>query len=127
MISKKVTVDGFDGTEDRTYWFHLTKSEVFKWNEEFNGELQTFLSRAAESESIPDVYAAISELLRRSVGERRGNKFVKDADVASDFEFSGAMDDVIEWLFSTPDATETFVMGLLPKDVIEKAKTAAAE
>lgn len=127
MISKKVTVDGFDGAEDRTYWFHLTKSEVFKWNEEFNGELQTFLSRAAESESIPEVYAAISELLRRSVGERRGNKFVKDADVASDFEFSGAMDDVIEWLFSTPDATETFVMGLLPKDVIEKAKAATAE
>ena len=127
MISKKVTVDGFDGAEDRTYWFHLTKSEVFKWNEEFNGELQTFLSRAAESESIPEVYAAISELLRRSVGERRGNKFVKDADVTSDFEFSGAMDDVIEWLFSTPDATETFVMGLLPKDVIEKAKAATAE
>ena len=127
MISKKVTVDGFDGAEDRTYWFHLTKSEVFKWNEEFNGELQTFLSRAAESESIPEVYAAISELLRRSVGERRGNKFVKDADITSDFEFSGAMDDVIEWLFSTPDTTETFVMGLLPKDVIEKAKTAAAE
>ena len=127
MISKKVTVDGFDGTEDRMYWFHLTKSEVFKWNEEFNGELQTFLSRAAESESIPEVYAAISELLRRSVGERRGNKFVKDADVTSDFEFSGAMDDVIEWLFSTPDATETFVMGLLPKDVIEKAKAATVE
>ena len=127
MISKKVTVDGFDGAEDRTYWFHLTKSEVFKWNEEFNGELQTFLSRAAESESIPEVYAAISELLRRSVGERRGNKFVKGADITSDFEFSGAMDDVIEWLFSTPDATETFVMGLLPKDVIEKAKAATAE
>lgn len=127
MISKKVTVDGFEGNEDRTYWFHLTKSEVFKWNEEFNGELQTFLSRAAESESIPEVYAAISELLRRSVGERRGNKFVKDVDVTSDFEFSGAMDDVIEWLFSTPDATETFVMGLLPKDVIEKTKAATAE
>ena len=127
MISKKVTVEGFDGTEERMYWFHLTKSEVFKWNEEFNGELQTFLSRAAESESIPEVYAAISELLRRSVGERRGNKFVKDADITSDFEFSGAMDDVIEWLFSTPDATESFVMGLLPKDVIEKAKAATAE
>ena len=52
---------------------------------------------------------------------------MKDADVTSDFEFSGAMDDVIEWLFSTPDATETFVMGLLPKDVIEKAKDATAE
>ena len=129
MISKKVTVEGFDGTEDRVYWFHLTKSEVVKWNAEFKGELKEFLSRVAESQSVPEVYAAIAELLRRAVGERRGNKFVKDADVTSDFEFGGAMDEVIEWLFSTPDATEDFLMGLLPKDVIEqaKAKAAAAE
>lgn len=127
MISKKVTVEGFDGTEERTYWFHLTKSEVLKWDSEFNGELQAFLNNVAESQSVPEVYAAIAELLRRAVGERRGNRFVKDADTTSDFEFSGAMDEVIEWLFSTPDATETFIMGLLPKDVIEKAKAETAE
>lgn len=127
MISKKVTVEGFDGSEDRVYWFHLTKSEVVKWDAEFNGELKEFLAKTAESQSVPEVYAAITELLRRAVGERRGNKFVKDADVTSDFEFSGAMDEVIEWLFSTPDATEEFLMGLLPKDVVEKAKVSTTE
>ena len=127
MISKKVTVEGFDGTEDRVYWFHLTKSEVLKWDAEFDGELKEFLDKTAESQSVPEVYAAIAELLRRAVGERRGNKFVKDVDVTSDFEFGGAMDEVIAWLFSTPDATETFIMGLLPKDVIEKAKAVEAE
>lgn len=127
MISKKVTVEGFDGSEDRVYWFHLTKSEVVKWDAEFNGELKEFLAKTAESQSVPEVYAAITELLRRAVGERRGNKFVKDADVTSDFEFGGAMDEVIEWLFSTPDATEEFLMGLLPKDVVEKAKISTTE
>lgn len=127
MISKKVTVEGFDGSEDRVYWFHLTKSEVVKWDAEFNGELKEFLAKTAESQSVPEVYAAITELLRRAVGERRGNKFVKDADVTSDFEFSGAMDEVIEWLFSTPDVTEEFLMGLLPKDVVEKAKVSTTE
>lgn len=127
MISKKVTVEGFDGTEERTYWFHLTKSEVIKWDAEFNGELKEFLSKTAESQSVPEVYAAIAELLRRAVGERRGNKFVKDVDVTSDFEFSGAMDEVIEWMFSTPDAIDEFLLGILPKDVVEKAKTSASE
>lgn len=127
MISKKVTVEGFDGNEDRIYWFHLTKSEVVKWDAEFNGELKEFLAKTAESQSVPEVYAAITELLRRAVGERRGNKFVKDADVTSDFEFSGAMDEVIEWLFSTPEAIEEFLMGLLPKDVVEKAKASTTE
>jgi hypothetical protein len=127
MISKKVTVEGFDGNEDRVYWFHLTKSEVVKWDAEFNGELKEFLAKTAESQSVPEVYAAITELLRRAVGERRGNKFVKDADVTSDFEFSGAMDEVIEWMFSTPDAIEEFLLGILPKDVVEKAKTSASE
>ena len=126
MISKKVTVEGFDGTEDRVYWFHLTKSEVLKWDAEFNGELKEFLDKTAESQSVPEVYAAIAELLRRAVGERRGNKFVKDVDVTSDFEFGGAMDEVIEWLFTTPDAIDNFLMGLLPKDVVEKARASAA-
>lgn len=127
MISKKVTVEGFDGTEDRVYWFHLTKSEVLKWDAEFNGELKEFLDKTAESQSVPEVYAAIAELLRRAVGERRGNKFVKDVDVTSDFEFGGAMDEVIEWLFTTPDAIDDFLMGLLPKDVVEKARASAAD
>lgn len=127
MISKKVTVEGFDGAEERTYWFHLTKSEILKWDNEFNGELQEFLTKTSETKSVPEVYAAIAELLRRAVGERRGNRFVKDADVSSDFEYSGAMDEVIEWLFGTPDAVETFLMGLLPKDVIEKAKAVEGE
>lgn len=127
MISKKVTVEGFDGVEDRVYWFHLTKSEVVKWDAEFNGELKEFLAKTAESQSVPEVYAAIAELLRRAVGERRGNKFVKDPDVTSDFEFGGAMDEVIEWLFSTPDAIDEFLLGLLPKDVVEKAKVEATE
>lgn len=126
MISKKVTVEGFDGTEDRVYWFHLTKSEVLKWDAEFNGELKEFLDKTAESQSVPEVYAAIAELLRRAVGERRGNKFVKDVDVTSDFEFGGAMDEVIEWLFTTPDAIDNFLMGLLPKDVVENARASAA-
>ena len=126
MISKKVAVEGFDGTEDRVYWFHLTKSEVLKWDAEFNGELKEFLDKTAESQSVPEVYAAIAELLRRAVGERRGNKFVKDVDVTSDFEFGGAMDEVIEWLFTTPDAIDDFLMGLLPKDVVEEARASAA-
>ena len=125
MISKKVTVEGFDGTEDRVYWFHLTKSEVVRWDAEFNGELKEFLDKTAESQSVPEVYAAIAELLRRAVGERRGNKFVKDPDITSDFEFGGAMDEVIEWLFSTPEEIDDFLMGLLPKDVVEKARAAA--
>lgn len=113
--------------EDRVYWFHLTKAEVVKWNADFDGKLKEFLSKTAESQSVPEVYAAIAELLRRAVGERRGNKFVKDWDIASDFEFGGAMDEVIEWLFSNPDVIEEFLMGLLPKDVVEKAKAEARE
>lgn len=127
MISKKVTVDGFDGIETRVYWFHLTKAEVLKWNTMFDGKLKEFFSKTAESQSVPEVYAAIAELLRRAVGERRGNRFIKDADITSDFEFGGAMDEVIEWMFSNPDAIEEFLMGILPKDVVEKAKSEALE
>ena len=127
MISKRVVVEGFDGVENRVYWFHLTKAEVVKWNADFDGKLKEFLSKTAESQSVPEVYAAIAELLRRAVGERRGNKFIKDWDITSDFEFGGAMDEVIEWLFGNPDVIEEFLMGLLPKDVVEKAKAEALE
>ena len=45
MIKKEVTVDGFDGPEKRTYYFHLTRSEVMSWVKESGGKLQKDLER----------------------------------------------------------------------------------
>ena len=95
MIKKEVTVDGFDGPETRTYYFHLTKAEVMTWVKESGGRLSEDLQRVTKldiNDDLTDLFEMVGRILHRAVGERVGTRFVKNSEIADDFVFSGALD-----------------------------------
>lgn len=124
MIKKEVTVDGFDGPETRTYYFHLTKAEVMTWMKETKGKLQEELQRVSKldvEDDLTDLFEMVGRILHRAVGERQGQRFVKNADIADDFVFSGALDAVLADLLEHPDEIEQFTTGLLPAAAVSEA------
>ena len=124
MIKKEVTIDGFDGPENRTYYFHMTKAEALRWSKETDGKLSAELERVANLPTdgdITDLLEMTGHILHRSVGIREGNRFVKSKEIADDFVFSGALDAVLDDLISNPDECEKFIPGILPADIVNKA------
>ncbi len=124
MIKKEVTIYGFDGSETRTYYFHMTKAEALRWVKETDGKLSSELERVANLPSdgdITDLLEMTGRILHRSVGIREGNRFVKSREIADDFVFSGALDAVLDDLISNPDEGEKFIPGILPADIVKKA------
>nr|DAV64678.1 MAG TPA: hypothetical protein [Caudoviricetes sp.] len=124
MIKKEVTVDGFDGPEKRTYYFHLTRSEVISWVKESGGQLQKDLERVSKldiEDDLTDLFEMVGRVLHRAVGERAGARFVKNSEIADDFVFSGALDAVLADLLEHPDEIEKFTAGLLPAGVMTEA------
>ena len=124
MIKKEVTVDGFDGPETRTYYFHLTKSEVMTWVKESGGQLQKDLERVSKldiGDDLTDLFEMVGRVLHRAVGEREGKRFIKNSEIADDFVFSGALDAVLVDLLEHPDEIEKFTAGLLPAGVMGEA------
>lgn len=124
MIKKEITVDGFDGPETRTYYFHLTKAEVMSWVKETGGQLQKDLERVSKldiGDDLTDLFEMIGRVLHRAVGEREGKRFIKNSEIADDFVFSGALDAVLADLLERPDTIEQFTTGLFPAGVMTEA------
>lgn len=129
MIKKEVTIDGFDGPETRTYYFHLTKSEVLTWGKETGGQLTKDLERVSKTDvedDLTDMLEMVGRILHRAVGERQGKRFVKTKEIADDFVFSGALDAVLTDLLSRPEEIDRFTAGLLPAGVMEEAAKRSA-
>lgn len=126
MIKKDVTIDGFDGPETRTYYFHLTKSEALTWVKETGGQLTKDLERVTKTgpeDDLTDMLEMVGRILHRAVGERQGKRFVKTKEIADDFVYSGALDAVLADLLTHPAEVDRFTAGLLPVDVMAEAAT----
>ena len=124
MIKKNVTIDGFDGPETRTYYFHLTKSEALTWVKETGGQLTKDLERVTKTDpedDLSDMLEMVGRILHRAVGERQGKRFVKTKEIADDFVYSGALDGVLADLLAHPEEVDRFAAGLLPADVMAEA------
>ena len=124
MIKKEITVDGFDGPEKRTYYFHLSRAEVMSWVKESGGQLQKDLERVSKldiGDDLTDLFEMVGHVLHRAVGERQGKRFVKNSEIADDFVFSGALDAVLADLLEHPDEIERFTTGLLPAGAVSEA------
>lgn len=124
MIKKEITVDGFDGPEKRTYYFHLTRAEVMSWVKESGGQLQKDLERVSKlgiEDDLTDLFEMVGHVLHRAVGEREGKRFIKNSEIADDFVFSGALDAVLADLLEHPDEIERFTTGLLPAGAMSEA------
>ena len=121
MIKKDVTIDGFDGPETRTYYFHLTKSEALAWVKETDGQLTKELERVSKTtveDDLTDMLEMVGRILHRAVGERQGKRFIKTKEIADDFVFSGALDVVLADLLAHPEEIDRFTEGLLPAGVM---------
>lgn len=124
MIKKEVTIDGFDGPETRTYYFHMTRAEALRWVKETDGKLSGELERVANLPTdgdVTDLLEMTGRILHRSVGVREGCRFVKSQDIADDFVFSGALDAVLDDLLTNPEECDTFIAGILPANMLEGA------
>ena len=129
MIKKDVTIDGFDGPETRTYYFHLTKSEALTWVKETGGQLTKDLeqvAKAATEDDLSDILEMVGRILHRAVGERQGKRFIKTKEIADDFVYSGALDVVLADLLAHPEEIDRFTEGLLPAGVMEEAAKQSA-
>ena len=125
MIKKDVTIDGFDGPESRTYYFHMTRAEALKWSKESGGKLSSELERVANLPTdgdVTDLLEMTGRILQRSVGVREGRRFVKSQEIADDFVFSGALDAVLDDLLSHPESIDAFIEGILPAAAVAEAR-----
>lgn len=125
MIKKTVSYDGFDGetvTED--LYFHFNKAELMELEVETERGFSKKLQAVAEAKDVREVLAVFKDIVVRAYGVRSedGKRFIKTERAREEFDGSEAYSEVLFDLLSDPASAARFVGGLMPSDLLEKAK-----
>jgi hypothetical protein len=127
MLKKPIQYENLDGENVmKEFHFGLTKAELIeiqanKITADTEG-LDDYLNKIVKARSGKEIMAAIKEIIMMTVGERRGDLFVKNDEIRDQFMFSGAYSVLFEELLE-PDKLSEFVKGIVPasmKDGVAK-------
>lgn len=117
MLKKEITYADFDKPGEKitqTFHFNLTNMEM--WEVELQDELES----VSKSNDPRRIVPALKRIIKASVGQRVGNKFVKSEEFANEFMASDAYSELLMELFTGAGAekrTALFIKGIVPEDV----------
>lgn len=133
MLKQIISYEGFDGkTEVDTLYFNLTKAELadnLGLEDRFRDMAKMFqppvreLTRS-ELEFIIDL---VKTFMKLSYGELEGKYFRKTEARWEDFTSTAAYDAFLFSLFEDPEKALNFLVGVFPKDLMDKAQSQMAE
>jgi hypothetical protein len=123
MIKKDIKFDDFDGNPVvETHYFHLSKPELIKMDQEADGGMSGILQNLQKSNNAHEIYAMFTLIIKKAYGKRDANnatRFVKDEVESEQFIQSLAFDALLTEMLTDPMAAAVFVNGIVPKDLAD--------
>ena len=116
MLKKTITYKSFDGETEETddFYFNLTKMEVFEIN------LMEDLAAVGKSKDPKRIIPTLKRIVRHSIGQKIGERFIKTEDFADAFIASEAYSELFMEIFGSDNAEQRmaeFIKGIVPSDV----------
>lgn len=130
MYKIQVPYEDFDGnSQNDTLYFHLTKTRLTK-NLDLKDDvdaLQRMLEgeeRQLGPEEIRKIVRLVERIMKLAYGVRSedGKKFDQRPERWDEFEQTAVYDAFLYSLFEDPQRAMHFIMGVLPKDLLEAAQ-----
>lgn len=125
MLKKTITYKDYNGIErTEDFYFNLTQTELMKWDLKTPGGLAAKLEKITQKFDVPSLTEFLEDLIDKSYGIKSedGVRFIKDPDLSKMFRQTEAYDQLFIELFSDEKKTADFINGILPKELLEKAK-----
>ena len=115
MLKKTITYKNHDGSDETDdFYFNLTKMEVIEIN------LMDDLRAVGKSKDPKRIIPTMKRIVRHSVGQKIGDRFVKSEEFADAFIASDAYSELFVEIFGSDNAelkmTE-FVKAIIPQDL----------
>lgn len=133
MVKKTVTYLDFEGKEiTKDFYFNLSKMEFRMLDRKIPGGLQNMIDQIMQEKDEDRLIDLLDILILESYGEKaEDGRFVKEdrygRRLSSFFKISEAWDVMFMNLVSNDKELHEFLMGIVPKDVAEKAAEEAAK
>lgn len=125
MLKKTITYTDYNGiTRTEDFLFHLTKTELMKWDLKTPGGLAAKLEKISQKFDIPSLTSFIEDLIDNSYGIKSddGVRFIKDEKLSTMFRQTEAYDKLFSELLSNEKNTRDFINGILPEELMKQVK-----
>lgn len=125
MLKKIIKYEDFNGVEkSKEFHFNLSKAEIAEMELEIPGGMSAYLKRITEAQDTPTLVKIFKDLVLRSYGVKSddGERFIKSPELRQEFEQSAAYSELFMELATDAEAAASFVNGIMPKQLVEKAK-----
>lgn len=131
MLKKSITYTDFNGQEwTEDFYFNLSKAELMEMNLSNAGGLETKLTRIINERDITKIAEIFKDIILKSYGKKSddGKRFIKSAELSSEFEQTEAYSELFMELVSDAGKATAFIKGIVPKDIAaEVEKQGSAE
>lgn len=121
MINVPIIYEDYNGNlHTDTFWFHLTKVDLYELQEEFQKEfqedMQAYLTRIAEAKDKLAILEAFKKIVLKAYGKKSedGMRFIKSKEYTEEFMQTEAFSELVMSL-STDEKAQAFIQGILPK------------
>lgn len=134
MLKQTIEFEDYNGDQtSETLYFNLNKTELIEM-EALRPRLDAWLKSIGgtprdltPAESL-EMLHIIKIIIERSYGVRSadGKRFEKTPEIFREFTQTAAYDAFIFWLIEDPDRANTFMEGVLPKDIAANSRASTA-
>lgn len=130
MLKQTITYTDFNDVErTEDFFFNLSKAELIEMELSADGGFQKMINDIIASQDNAQIIKIFKELILKSYGVKSedGKRFIKNAEIAAEFEQSGAYSELFMKLATDTDAATAFINGIMPRDLVEQANTELAK
>jgi hypothetical protein len=144
MLKKTITYENpFSGeTVTETHYFHISKADLVEMEmEEHKAEytnqagdkltgMQAKLQRIVDSEDGKAIMDEFKDIIRRSYGQKQGDRFLKSKAIWDEFASTEAFSQLLFEICTDASAAASFVNGVVPSNleqIADEVRTRAAE
>lgn len=140
MLKKSITYTNPFTDEEMTeeHYFHISKADVVEMEmEEHNQQykakdgqdytgMQAKLMMIIDSEDGKAILTELKDIIRRSYGQKVGDRFIKSPEAWAEFSGSEAFSQLLFELCTDAEAAAGFMNGVIPKNLAAEAANIAA-
>jgi len=130
MLCKTIKFEDWNGVErEEDFYFNLSESELMEMEMSTEGGFTSMMLKIIQKKSAPKLMEVFKTLIAKSYGEKSddGRRFVKTKELADEFMQTPAYDSLFMELVTNADAASSFINGIVPKKLSEKAQSAEVQ
>ena len=128
MLKKTLTFEDYNGeTRTEDFYFNLTKAELAEMELRVGGGMEAMINRMINERDSDKLTTMFKDIILSAYGEKSldGRRFIKSQELIDSFVQTEAYSDLFISLISDQKEVESFIRGIMPKEVREATKSPA--